>query len=184
MYKLYTDKVENLKCNIGVEGASIENTFARLILENEDFNILFEGQIQTNGDCIIPIKKLKNILKEGTKGNMKLEVVADDSYFSPWNDQFQVDTNKKITVEVANNSSKAPLKENIISVNVTKPNFQESKEINHPTQVANILLKEGINYNNIKKNMVVADEIIKEYLSLHSIKNNKDLLKEIITKLK
>ena len=74
MYTLYTDKSEDFKCNIGVEGADITNTHARLVLENSTMNILFEGKVNKSGDCVIPIKKLKHILPEGVGGKLKLEV--------------------------------------------------------------------------------------------------------------
>ena len=41
MYKLFTDKSEVFKCNIKLEGASLKNSSARLIIESEDVNLMF-----------------------------------------------------------------------------------------------------------------------------------------------
>ena len=94
-YKLYTDKTETFKCKIHLDGAK-----SRLVIESPKFNLLFEGSIDKDGNCEVPIKKLKNVLKENDSGRMKLEVIADDTYFEPWASDFSVDTSKKIKVEV------------------------------------------------------------------------------------
>ena len=39
MYKLFTDKTEVFECNIKLEGASLKNSHARLIIESEDVNL-------------------------------------------------------------------------------------------------------------------------------------------------
>ena len=58
-YILYTDKNENFKCDISLEGAKLKDTFARLLLKTNDVNVVFEGRIESGGKCIIPIKPLK-----------------------------------------------------------------------------------------------------------------------------
>ena len=93
-FKIYKDKSEEFKCNIQVEGSSIENTEARLIIESENWKLVFDGEI-VNGKCIIPIKKL-NILNENEIGNIKLEVITEGSIFVPWEDKFKVHVSKKV----------------------------------------------------------------------------------------
>ena len=44
-YKLYTDKKENFECKIYLEGASLTDATARLILENENVSLIFKGDI-------------------------------------------------------------------------------------------------------------------------------------------
>jgi len=100
MYKLYTDKTETFEANIELTGADVSNSFARLVLESDKWNLTFKGTINTNGKVIIPINKLKGVLNEGDHGKLKLEIVADETYFMPWEDKFEVKTNKKVTVEV------------------------------------------------------------------------------------
>ena len=100
MYKLYTDKQEIFECDIQLEGASVNQSQARLVIETEDLALLFKGTINSQGKCRIPVKKLKGLLNEDTKGNIKLEVIAEDTYFTPWESTFSVDASKKVTVEV------------------------------------------------------------------------------------
>ena len=61
---------------------------------------MFEGTIDKDGNCKVPIRKLNGLLKEDDSGTMKLEVIAEDTYFLPWESDFEVDTAKKIKVEV------------------------------------------------------------------------------------
>jgi hypothetical protein len=53
---------------------------------------MFEGTIDTDGNCKVPIKKLRGLVSEDTKGTMKLEVIGEDTYFLPWESDFEVDT--------------------------------------------------------------------------------------------
>ena len=43
MYKLYTDKQEIFECDIQLEGASLNNSKARLVIETTDLSLLFKG---------------------------------------------------------------------------------------------------------------------------------------------
>ena len=96
MYKLYTDKQEIFECDIQLEGASLNNSKARLVIETTDLSLLFKGDITSEGKCKIPVKRLKGLLGENSKGTIKLEVIAEDTYFIPWESSFEVDTAKKI----------------------------------------------------------------------------------------
>ena len=97
MYTLYSDKNNIFECDIQLEGASLSQAFARVIVEGEELNLIFNGEITNEGNCRIEMPKL-NMLKEG--GEMKLEVIADDMYFNPWNSDFELKKSKSITVEV------------------------------------------------------------------------------------
>ncbi len=98
MYTLYSDKPNLFECSIQLEGTSISNSFARLIIESEENSLVFNGEINNNGVCLVPIKKIKGLVSEG--GNMRLEVVADDMYFNPWNSEYELKQSKSVTVEV------------------------------------------------------------------------------------
>ena len=87
-YKLYTDKQEIFECNIYLEGASLTQATSRIIVETQDLKLLFEGTIDKDGNCKVPIKKLRGLVSEDTKGIMKLEVIAEDTYFLPWESDF------------------------------------------------------------------------------------------------
>ena len=122
-YKLFKDKAEDFVCDIAVEGVNQNDTEVRLIIESEDWTLMFVGEIK-KGKCIIPIKKL-NIFNEGQTGNIKLEVNADGNLFTPWEDKFVVKVSKKVTVKVneSKNSkpTKTPVKKELgVKVNVRK----------------------------------------------------------------
>ena len=108
-YKLFKDKSEDFICDIAIEGVNQNDTEVRLIIESEDWTLMFVGEIK-NGKCVIPVKKL-NILNEGQTGNIKLEVNADGNLFTPWEDKFIVKVSKKVTVKVnesKNNKTRKP----------------------------------------------------------------------------
>lgn len=121
-YKLFKDKSEDFICDIAVEGVSQNDTEVRLIVESDDWTLMFVGEIK-NGKCIIPIKKL-NILNEGQVGNIKLEVNADGNLFTPWEDRFIVKVSKKVTVNINESKSsktKKPVKKGLgVKVNVKR----------------------------------------------------------------
>jgi hypothetical protein len=79
--------------------ANIDNTEARLILESEDWSLMFIGEINKKGTCTIPIKKL-SILNEGVIGKIRFEVIADSTVFIPWEDEFKVKLSKKVTLKM------------------------------------------------------------------------------------
>ncbi len=128
MYTLYSDKNNIFECDIQLEGASITQAFARVIVEGDNLNLVFNGDITSEGNCRIEMPKL-NMLKEG--GEMKLEVIADDMYFNPWNSDFELKKSKSVTVEVKQPTDNV-IKENKATVKVnipkeTKPKRRVSK---------------------------------------------------------
>ena len=145
-YKLYTDKSNKFNCNIEVEGTSLAKSQVRLVIESDEMTYMFKGSIQSNGECEVTIPKTKNFLSEGTIGNMRLEVIADDVYFEPWSSDFSVATNKKVTVQIAEQEEDKPK----MKVQVTeqkeepkaqKPKVQEQKKVQRPS---NVLTKEEL----------------------------------------
>jgi len=119
MYTLYSDKNNIFECDIQLEGASLSQAFARVIVEGNNLNLIFNGNITNDGNCRIEMPKL-NMLKEG--GEMKLEVIADDMYFNPWNSDFELKKSKSVTVEVKQPSDQI-IKENRAKVNVKVNNY-------------------------------------------------------------
>jgi len=119
MYTLYSDKNNIFECDIQLEGASLSQAFARVIVEGNNLNLIFNGNITNDGNCRIEMPKL-NMLKEG--GEMKLEVIADDMYFNPWNSDFELKKSKSVTVEVKQPTGNI-IKENKAKVNVKVNNY-------------------------------------------------------------
>jgi hypothetical protein len=128
-YNLYTDKPNKFNCNIDVEGTSLSNSKVRLVIETNEMSYMFNGHIENTGVCEVNIPKTKNFLPEGTKGSIKLEVIADDVYFEPWNSDFNVKTSKKVNVVVAEQVDEKPK----LKVQV----FEQPKETPKPKIVEN-----------------------------------------------
>ena len=104
LYKLYRDKEETFECSIQVEGASLSTTTARLIVESAHMNLVFYGKLHKDGRCVVPLKKM-NMLPEGTRGQIRLEVIVDDTVFSPWETNCMVEGAKKVSVDIKNKKS-------------------------------------------------------------------------------
>lgn len=115
LYVIYRDRAESFVCEVKVEGVSMTNVDIRLVLESEDWNLLFHGTVDAAGRCTIPLKKLP-ILREGLSGRVKIEVIADDTRFVPWENNFVVRASKKVSVVVESRSA-AP---RVPSVTITR----------------------------------------------------------------
>ena len=171
MYTLFTDKTELFECNIKLEGASLKNSQARLIIESEDINLLFKGQITSEGKCIIPIKKLKGLLEGNTKGEIKLEIIAEDTYFTPWKSEFVVEASRKLTVEVKSQD------DNLIIESAPKVQVSGIKETQsladpiteHILKLVKLLIKEDVNINNLSIKKDKVNNIIATYTKVNPI---------------
>ena len=125
-YKLFLDKNNLFECDIQLQGASIKNSFARIIVEGKNHSYIFNGEIDQNGHCSVEMNKLKDIFESDETGTIKLEVVADDVYFSPWEDAYQTDLSKKIEVVVK--EQEEPVKPMIsVSVKQVTSSFKMSE---------------------------------------------------------
>ena len=149
MYTFYTDKQEVFECKLDLEGAKLTDSRARLVLESDAFSLLFYGTIDGNGKCSIPVSKLKNILQESNTGKVKLEVIAEDTFFEPWSDTYTVKTNKKVTVEVVSKETPKQISEKKVTVSAVP----QSNQIDRSTQFLKLLEKKNITLANIKENI-------------------------------
>ena len=182
-YKLFTDKQELFECKIYLEGASLSKATSRIIVNTSDLNLMFEGTIDNQGNCKIPIRKLRGLLGEEDKGTMKLEVIAEDTYFLPWESDFIVDTSKKIKVEVKGQQNQ-PITE---SKKSKKPKMVVTK-VKHPfdpvDKVVNILHKQGVGVSTIYESKKTMIPMLKEYSTKTGYKRGaKNFIKEVIQKL-
>tara|TARA_R110000782_G_scaffold270369_1_gene370617 strand:- start:5757 stop:6335 length:579 start_codon:yes stop_codon:yes gene_type:complete len=191
MYTLYTDKSEDFTCNIGIEGAILSNTQARLVLESQDLNLLFEGKINSEGKCVIPIKQLKSFLNEGATGNLKLEVIADGSYFTPWEDNFTLKTHKKVTVEVDSKNEKSPISEIQVRVEMPTKKLESQTEpqkeapFSHGKVLSEVLGNKNITRSNFTTNLVAIKSLVENYIKRHNVQQPLEkVLLETINNLK
>ena len=183
MYKLFTDKTEVFECNIKLEGASLKNSQARLVIESEDVNLMFEGTINKDGKCSIPIKKLKGLLEDSTSGQIKLEVIAEDTYFTPWKSEFVVEASRKVTVEVKSNDAEI-IKENTPKIQIS--GIEEVDPITeHIIRLVKMLVKEDINLKNLTVKKDKLNNIVGTYLNENKIEQEivQDIINGIIEKL-
>ena len=181
MYKLFTDKTELFECDIKIEGTSLSKSTARIVVETADYSLMFNGKLTTDGKCTIPIKKLKGLIDENTKGNMRLEVIAEDTYFIPWKSEFEIDASKKVTVEVRSQSNKKVIKENTVQVSNIKQQITK-KEINHVANIMKLLVRENINMKNLHLKKDRLNKIVATYTKYKPLNENnkKEVIKGVL----
>ena len=179
MYKLFTDKSELFECDIKLEGASLSKSSARLVVETQDYSLLFNGDINSSGKCEIPIRKLKGLIDESTTGNIRLEVIAEDTFFTPWESDFEVDASKKVTVEVKSQTTKKPIVETKVKVKVKdeKPTITEKE---HVINLFKLLIKEDINVDNISFKRNELNNIVATYLKENTVKNTGKVINGVL----
>ena len=175
MYKLFTDKSELFECDIKLQGASLKKSKARLVVETQDYSLMFNGSISKGGKCEIPIRKLKGLIDEDTTGNIRLEVIAEDTFFTPWESDFEVETSKKVTVEVKSQTFKKPIVE--AKVKIT------NSEQQHVVSLLKLLVNENINIKNISYKRNKLNNIVATYLRENTVKNNKEVIRGVLKRL-
>ena len=177
MYKLFTDKTEIFECDIKLSGASLNESNVRLIVESENLNLLFKGKIDSTGKCKVPVKRLSGLLGETTTGTLRLEVIADDTFFTPWESDFVVETSKKVTVEVKSQNKNRIIestkpKMEVVRVKKTKT----SKRISESRHIINIMkkmVKENITLKNLPKKKNIINKIIEGYIKQNPLTESK-----------
>ena len=181
MYKLYTDKQETFECDLFLEGADLKQSSARLIVESKDLTLMFKGTIDDKGNCKVPIKKLKGLMGENTTGDIKLEVIAEDTLIEPWQSDFIVDTAKKVTVEVKSQTTKPQIKES------TKPQVKVKSVknyVNPINEMVNTLIENNITIDKVLQNKKKIAPILNNYANTINYQGGtQKFIKEVINKL-
>ena len=175
MYKLFTDKSELFECDIKLRGASLKKSKARLVVETTDYSLMFNGSISNSGKCEIPIRKLKGLIDEDTSGNIRLEVIAEDTFFTPWESDFEVETSKKVTVEVKSQTFKKPIVE--AKVKIT------NSEQKHVINLLKLLVNENINIKNISYKRNKLNNIVATYLKENTIMDTEKVISGVLRRL-
>jgi hypothetical protein len=142
-----------------------------------DKNLLFYGKIKENGKCEIRIPALKEF--EESSGTVILEIIADSTYFESWRDTFELETNKKVTVEMVEKSDDVLVEKKIV------PHVQiiEPKDENKTNRVNNIEgFKKFVTEKKISLTEIVKDK--DKYLKLlMEYKKQKSLDKKDVVKI-
>ena len=179
MYTLYLDKSEDFVCEIQSKNASLKNAVARIIVETEDLSFMFPGKIK-DGKCTVPIKRLKGLLEESSKGHISLEVIVEDTYFTPWHDDFLTEQYAAVKVKVEERvKPPKPI------VEVTMPGSKKS--VPGPAkEIALICERLGINKKNFGKRKNDFKQVVNEYFaaSPEFAKKSKQYIREAAGLLK
>jgi hypothetical protein len=177
MYKIFLDKNKTFQCNVKIEGAALDQSEARLLLESENFTLTFKGKINSDGTVKIPINKLKGILKENYTGKIILEVIAEDTVFKPWESDYQTDISKKVEVEFDNKlteSIEESIKETKPKMTFTiKPDEFDTKR--HIDEIFKILESHKVNRKNLLQNKKVFNQLVETYCNLNYINDVNDI---------
>jgi hypothetical protein len=184
MYKVYLDQNKTFECDIKIEGADSSKSEARLVLETKDFFITFKGSIQ-DGKVKIPINKLKGVLKENYQGNMSLEVIAEDTFFTPWKDTFETDTLRKVEVSFNDDSkliketnTKTPTKPTVaVKMAPSAPKTPTAES--YSNDIIAMLKENKVTFKDIAKKPRILIETVSAYCLYKKIdaKDNKTLNK-------
>jgi len=112
MYKLLKDKNNEFQCEIKLVGANEKTAKVRLFLEGTGCEYSFKGNIEGTR-CRVNLGKLKSFSNLMESGKIRLEVIADDTLFVPYESTYELEESKSVTVEViqSENISKKPMVE-------------------------------------------------------------------------
>lgn len=182
MYTFYTDKQEIFECKLDLQGAKLTDSRARLVLESNNHNLLFYGKIDESGKCQIPVTRLKGLLQESDSGKVKLEVIAEDTFFEPWKDTYNVKTNKKVTVEVTS-ASKPLVEKKSVAATVTQTQGQLEEKAK---QFLKILEKKNITLSNISEHTKTIQSLSSIFTKRYNLSNDEKrcIVEGVIKKLK
>ena len=180
MYKIYIDRPETFEATIQIEGADSTNSLCRLVIESKNYSLLFEGKIE-NGNVKVPIPTLKSILKEGDSGKIKLEVIAEDTFFTPWEQEYETKLSKKVTAEVV----QPTLKSNKPIVEVTQVKNSQTTPPTFINYLTEQFKKNNISFINVKDNIKLIKKITSEGAKKFDISpDSPNILNGVTTALK
>lgn len=107
-YKIYLDKEETFECEASIKNASYKNSSARLIIESEDVNLVFYGNVDKN-TISVPIKSLNKYFTEKDSAKIKLEVIVENQLVTPWESDVEFDSYNKVEIKEIKNIRSKPL---------------------------------------------------------------------------
>jgi len=161
---------DSLKFKINAEGIDVNSIQPRLVfIANENINYIIFGEIE-NDVCTFDIPQLK-IYENENAGKLRFELVAEDSYYNVWEDEFSVRTKKSIKV---NEMFGQALKQVIPSINVS-PIAPEVKQVPIKEEKKPEPVK-------VKKKEVKKDKPKKEVKKPAPVKEQKTIMKETSSK--
>ncbi len=94
--EFYKDQSSGFECNITIEGASTNQSKARLVLYFDTRTLMFESDL-VSGQVSIKIPQLSEI--DDTHGRAVLEVIAENTYFEAWRSDFDLVFKKSVSIQ-------------------------------------------------------------------------------------
>jgi len=145
---LMLDEENELTFQLNIEGSRPAEAKCRLRIDKSDLSLVLEAEQHSDGEVVVVVPPLKNIISEGNY-NLELEVIVDDKYFTPL--QLTANFEKSVKVEA---TSKVKRKKSKTSVSSS---LVESKRKNKtPVRVKNSKQKnESKVDNNITDNDIM-----------------------------
>lgn len=172
MQIFYTDKGKVFECQITVEGSSIGDTRARVIMEVGNKSLIFNGKIDENGKCSFSIPALKDYNIHGD-GKIIMEVIAETTLFEPFSDQIEIKESKKVGVTIIDTNNKKEIKEKISVKIISKA---EENKINDPFIEKKKIIIDKLN-GGIKN---INEKVLKSFTPSENVKNFSKLFEKII----
>ncbi len=161
-YKIYLDKDFAFECEAAIKNASYKNSSARLILESDDVNLVFYGNVDKN-TINVPIKSLKKYFTEKDSAKIKLEVIVENQLVTPWESEVEFDNYNKVEIKEIKNIKQNPLVEIKIKEEPKEEVIVEkTKPVDSPKQ--NLLKNINEEIKKIKANGKINKEAKKELI--------------------
>jgi hypothetical protein len=160
-YKIYLDKEETFECEASIKNASYKNSSARLIIESEDVNLVFFGNVDKN-TITVPIKSLKKYFTESDTAKIKLEVIVENQLVTPWESEVEFDNYNKVEIKEIKNIKQNPLVEIKVKEEQKEVVVEKEQSIESPKQ--NLLKNLNEEIKKIKSNGKLNKEAKKELI--------------------
>ncbi len=107
-YTIYLDKEETFECEASIKNSSYKNASARLIIESQDVNLVFYGNVDKD-TISVPIKSLKKYFTENDNAKIKLEVIVENQLITPWESDVTFDNYNKVEIKEIKSTKAAPM---------------------------------------------------------------------------
>ena len=160
-YKIYLDKEETFECEASIKNASYKNSSARLIIESEDVNLVFFGNVDKN-TITVPIKSLKKYFTESDTAKIKLEVIVENQLVTPWESEVEFDNYNKVEIKEIKNIKQNPLVEIKVKEEQKEVVVEKEQSVESPKQ--NLLKNLNEEIKKIKSNGKINKEAKKELI--------------------
>ncbi len=162
--KIFLDESKLFKCQLKVEGTTLSKSKCRLILKADDITLLYEGKIHENGDVEVNIPKLKKYV-ESKNGMAYLEVIADDTVFTPFTEAIEFKTKYVVEVITENEVVNKPS----IKLVSTKPINKFHKPL---AEIITELQKRNITSKNIASNSKTIVSLVNKKMEQYKLNAN------------